>query len=178
MPNWCSNHIEFTGARVNELKTVIEDGKEFVEKMNQGWLPSFLPENTYHYLFDISDIYTNKDGSISFSCESKWSPPTDAVVAICKHFDLSVNMEYCESGMGIFGRYFYNGGAELDFFLDQEEIDMVEYDIDTDCYIYQGKTVDSDMEIYEKMLDDKIKRYYAETFDSRLPDNSGGHDTK
>lgn len=178
MPNWCYNHVEFKGERVKEVQELLKAGEAHNESTRNGWLPEFLLNDDHKYLFYISNISELRDGSLAFSCETKWTPAISVFEELCKRFDLSAEVEYSEDGLGVFGRYFYNEGVALDFYLDGKELAEVDYDCDTDSYIYQGKKVNSDVEIYDKMLDDKIKRYYAETFDSRLPDNSGGHDPK
>ena len=159
MANHCYCGISFEGKDLTKIKSMIAEAIE-VNK-TEGWLPKSIDVNKLnypHYMFDI-EINGETEDSISFACWTKWSPPIEELEYICKEANVSATCWYEETGMGIYGQSFFdiNTGLTKDTFLSDEQVNRVQYDEEKDCYLFDGKEIESDMEAYEKMLDELLK---------------------
>lgn len=135
MPNWCSNTIIITGdkKRIATLSKVIsalikgvpsKDTEEQpglfqtligrnpnvdILKSNGGWYTA----NTdwYGCKWDI-DVYEGMfditDDTISFNCDTAWSPPVNFLENLCKMYDTSAAIIYFEPGCDFAGKMGFN----------------------------------------------------------------------
>jgi len=155
MANNCWNTITFSGNDLTAIKQIIKE----TTNMNEGYLPSFVDISNLSYpkyLFDIYVVYDD-DSIIRITCWTKWSPPTEELIQICRHLKINCSCLYEELGMGIFGRMEYDCTTDTDndIYLTEEEISSVKYDHDTGLYSYDGELYESDTEIYSEMLESK-----------------------
>ncbi len=146
MANWCSNHLIATGGNVNGLHDMMESARLYTLEKHEGWT-----RHGDNYLFDI-----HRDGD-QWNFETRWSPPLDEVIGICRELGVSVTMDYVELGCCVYGRLYYDHVEDVvrDIYLDDSDFDRVEYDEDNDIYTFDGKVYDSEYEPLERMLDAK-----------------------
>ena len=155
MANICTNTITFSGEDLSGIRNLID---EINNTDGYGWLPEGYVGEYYHYLFDV-DI-TDYDEEIVISCWTKWSPPIDEMMYLCKQTNVNVNIHYEEMGMGLYGVCYYdlNTDEVEDVCLDDKDINRIEYDEENDCYTLDGEPIQSDFEEYENMLIEKLKQ--------------------
>jgi len=158
MANHCFNGISFYGKNLTKIKKLIREAIEV--NINHGWLPDFIDANKLryaHYLFDVEIISESKE-SIGINCWTKWSPPIEELELLCRQLKVNCTCSYEESGMGIYGQSEYNFETDTttDVYLDDDDTNRVQYDEENDCYLWDGKIVDSDIVAYQEMLDDKL----------------------
>jgi hypothetical protein len=157
MANICTNTITFSGEDLSPIRNLI---KEIQQEQDNGnaWLPEGYKGDYYHWLFDI-DI-TDYDEEIVISCWTKWSPPIEEMMYLCKQTNVNVNIHYEELGMGLYGVCYYDSKNDEfeDICLDDDEINRIQYDEDNDIYTLDGNPIESDYEEYENMLNKKLKQ--------------------
>ena len=114
MPNWCYNSIEISGEKdkVKRIKTILdlrEDDYFFKSLLGEApqdnWYDSNI--NNLGTKWDVSTGDTSieySDDTISFQCESAWSPPVAGMVNVCKKYGVDCVMNYEESGNDFYGR--------------------------------------------------------------------------
>ena len=158
MANHCYNSILFCGKDLGKIKEMIAEAIE-VNK-TEGWLPETLDKDKLdyvHYLFDV-EITMDSEDAIQIQCWTKWAPPILELEQIGREAGVSCTCWYEESGMGIYGQSEYNFETNYttDIYLDDSEINRVQYDEENDCYLFDGEPVESDSEAYQSMLDEKL----------------------
>ena len=158
MANHCYNSITFHGKDLGKIKEMIAEAIE-VNK-TEGWLPETLDKDKLdyvHYLFDV-EIVSEAENEIQIQCWTKWAPPILELEQIGREAGVSCTCWYEESGMGIYGQSEYNFETNYttDIYLDDSEINRVQYDEENDCYLFDGEPVESDSEAYQSMLDEKL----------------------
>lgn len=156
MPNWCSNTATFVGSKkdIVSLNKSLKEGISFNEDFGRGWLPDYATD-AERCLFDI-EILDVGETFIHVRFDSKWAPPTDAVCMMADQFKCSVNLDYEEMGLMIYGSAHYNNGKLVDTWLSDEEMAMVK-DVGDNTFMYNGKTYDSAYEAYNEIL--KAKKF-------------------
>lgn len=157
MANICTNTITFSGEDLSPIRNLIQEIQE-AEENNVGWLPEGYKGDYYHYLFDV-DI-TDYDEEIVINCWTKWSPPIDEMMYLCKQTNVNVNIHYEEMGMGLYGVCGYNSSKDEfeDVCLDDDDINRIQYDEENNTFTLDGEPIQSDFEEYENMLIDKLKQ--------------------
>jgi hypothetical protein len=155
MANRCYNQVEFTGKSLTSLINSITSAKE-VTKKGEGWLPRSTSQD-YRAIFDIY-VYAMEDDLIIFECTSKWAPPIEALEILARQANANFTCRYVELGGGLFGQYNYNSATQTltDTCLSSKELATVTIDEDSLDYFYKGEMVESQDEIYEGLLDDKL----------------------
>jgi len=103
---------------------------------------------TEGYFFDI--YYERLENEIYFQYETRWSPNIDDVAQLCKEFEVCAHHEYTEPGCQIYGTAMSdeNGCYSVNQ-IEEEFLDLIEYDIERDMYVYEGEYWDSEMELIE-----------------------------
>lgn len=119
-------------------------------KENKGQLPEFVKMNT-GYFFSI-----RVEGD-AIQYETRWAPNTDILIMIADHFDLEFTHEFDEPMMMIYGKSEYRNKCISVIELDSDDTDLYEYDEEKDCWIFEGKSYESDYEIKEILLERKVK---------------------
>lgn len=127
-----------------------------VNDTGMGWLPQGIEHGDYpHYLFDV-DVISDEPDSIEFNCWTKWAPPLQELEQIAASMKgVKWSIDYEESGMGIYGRHYYEGGISWGVELTGEDLNRVVYDDELDEYIFDGKFIETEFEAYETILNEK-----------------------
>lgn len=142
MPNWCSNHVTFTGSEEN-IKTIYD---AFIKAQTEQRETSYgqhlkLHENDDHlYMFDLytsDDIY---EGMTCFAMQysTKWSPDIDYIKYLCYKLNLKAEYEYEELGNWIYGKVTINELGEIVEHKDVPEwfFKLFVYDDNTNDYLF------------------------------------------
>lgn len=129
MANSCSLQIRIDGSS-RRIKDFFRDKQRFDRSLHS----LSLNFNDYD-MFDVSELvfHPSEDGvirSVTMDSWCKWSPVEDNIIALFeKHPELTVYIEYAESGNQVFGRITVDqNGLRDDYFTD----DGTEYDDDVD----------------------------------------------
>lgn len=203
MPNWCNNFIEIQGDKktIQKLIRIIKssdisgDDSRGVFSALIGTEPSVTAEdydkggwynaNTSWFgtKWDISfdeGNYTFEDESISFSCETAWSPPVQFLATLCGMYGVTAEIRYEEGGCDFAGRttldnegniieeedYRYNEGI---YILDNE-VFWMNLDNDFDYHADENTSPDDFVSNYEYVTDEdkvEIKKLYIEYLEER-----------
>lgn len=160
MANHCYNSILFCGKDLGKIKEMIAEAIETNNTKDEGWIHETLDKDKLdyvHYLFDVEVVWET-ECDIQIQCWTKWSPPIFELEHIGKEAGVSITCWYEEPGMGIYGQceYCFKTNHTTDIFLDEAEINRVQYDEEKDCYLFDGEPVESDSEAYQTMLDEKL----------------------
>jgi hypothetical protein len=156
MPNWCSNYTTFKGSKENieSLNNAINKAieRENCEKQAQKIHSSELQDG---YFFDILN-HGIEQGELSISYDTKWTPNLDDLSILCKEFEVDAETEYDEGGCDVHGTAnVYSDGTYVDEYVEHEFLDLIEYDMDTDLYTYNGK----EYEIKQEIIDFEYKNW-------------------
>lgn len=127
MPNYCWNYVEFKSddqVKLNELATKFKKNETFdyFTDFCKYLLSSSEPkkpieqEKLYDYAYtygtkwwDIHSADVNvKQGKLTITGDSAWSPPQPLIEQICIKFGLDGYIEYEEPGADFGGEAFYN----------------------------------------------------------------------
>jgi hypothetical protein len=151
MPNWCANYTTFKGSKENieALNNAINKAieRETAEKSAQTIHSSEVKED--HFF----DIFNNgiEHEELTIFYETRWCPNLDDLAVLCKEFRVDAETEFNESGEQIYGTAkLYSDGTYLTEFVEQEFLDLIEYDICTDLYTYNGE----DYGVFEEIIED------------------------
>lgn len=99
MANWCSNFIAIIG-KPAQLKRAIELVTAETSPC-RGVDPCWLAEAGA----ELDKLPAEETTEISYSCESRWSPPIEWFVQLCGELDIVGEVEYEEPGMYFAGVY-------------------------------------------------------------------------
>jgi len=174
MPNWCFHSLEFKG---ENKEKAIELFDQLIKLQSKNPDQGVLPEDLYTekdipsqdilildktvsvlrnpYMFDI----THEDERISYN--TKWSPNEDDIVIIADHFKCDFELSYEEMGNDIYGKCFYVNGELTDYMLNDDDFSQFTYDEDSDEYTFRDETYESHYDIYETLLEEKIKNKHT-----------------
>ena len=94
------------------------------------------------------DIYFDS-GILHYT--SKWSPNLKDLALLCKEFEVCAEVVFVESGCRIFGwAKVKSDGTYTDDYVDNEFLDLIEYDYDKDMYLFMDEYYESIGEIVEQ----------------------------
>jgi len=162
MANTCNNSIYFYGKDLSKIKEIIADAIRTNDKLQQGWLPEFAkPEHCLaRYFFDVCINHVTEGEELAVSCWTKWAPPLEELVAICKEANVSCLCLYDELGFLIYGQFQYDVSTDTqkDISLTDEDFDRVQEDKESDVYIFDGEVVESCYTAYAEILDQKLEK--------------------
>lgn len=153
MPNWCFNTVTFSGDKenLNALNIALTNAEKTEQEEKQGQKIHRLGEVVEGYFFDI--YFERYDDHITLQYETKWSPNQEDLALLCKEYKVSAEHEYSEPGMQIYGTATYNASGEYtDEQIEQEFLDLIEYDDESGMYLYEGE--------YWECEDDLIEAEY------------------
>ena len=156
MANMCVNFITITGGDLTKIREQLK----LASKSNQSWLPEALEgRDSMRWLFDIY-IVNDYEDSLEIQCETKWAPPTEELEAIGKLFSVNISNLYEELGSDVYGFSYFNleTMTTTDVCLDEEEKGRVTIDEETGVYLFDGEFCESRDEVYEQLLQEKIKK--------------------
>jgi len=209
MPNWCTNTITITGdkKRIATLSRVIdtlikktsppEDTKEVPglfqtligrnpqvtkEKYEDGgwysantdWYGCKWDIDVYEGMFDITD------DTISFSCDTAWSPPVNFLENLCRMYDTSATITYFEPGCDFAGKMEFNPtGTSLQedynyteglYYLDEELFwSEIEYNFEYDM---ENEVKPEDIANRYPFLNDEEKKEVRRIYEEYLQENT------
>ncbi|AWG23895.1 hypothetical protein [Flavobacterium kingsejongi] len=158
MANWCSNTVVFEGKpetieQIQQLFKLMAE-KELIEQCGQ--LPDFVSENDGGYFFAI---YQNEGDTGIFQYETKWSPNIEVVQKIAECYKVNFIQDYKELGCLIYGRATFADKLLTDTNLKDDDFEKYQFDEQADTYHFEGKEYDSDCEILETLLEQKIANH-------------------
>ena len=150
MPNWCNNYTTFKGSKENieALNNAINKAieRETAEKQSQKIHSSELQDG---YFFDILN-HGIEHGELSISYDTGWSPNLDDLSILCKEFEVDAETEFDEGGCDVHGTAnVYSDGTYVNEYVEQAFLDLIEWDMDTDLYTYNGKEYEVKQEIID-----------------------------
>ena len=154
MANWCNNKVTFTGNRevLDKVSNVFQEMIEKETKGNIGQLPDFVKSKNGYFC----EIYRSETDECSFHYETRWSPNIEALWIVANHYDVGFVLDYEESGCMVFGKTICENQILQDYFLNQCDFQDFIYNVDTDCYEFEGENYDYKKEIVRILLDRKI----------------------
>lgn len=150
MPNWCFNHVTFSGDKenLNSLNEVLTNAEKLERETREAQKIHSLGEVVEGYFFDI--YFERYDDHITLQYETRWSPNIEDLALLCKEYKVSAEHDYSESGCQIYGTATYNESGEYtDEQVKQEFLDLIEYDDKIDKYIYEGEIWDNEDDLIE-----------------------------
>ena len=158
MANWCSNTVVFEGKpeAIEQIKQLFQTMKEKEEQTERGQLPDFITDENGGYFFNT---YWNEGDTGIFQYETKWSPNIEIVQKIAEHYKVNFIQDYEELGCLIYGRATFADKLLTDIYLEDEDFEKFQFDQETDTYHFEGKKYDSEWEILETLLEQKIANH-------------------
>ena len=158
MANWCSNTVVFEGNEkaIKQIQQLFQTMKEKEEKTEEGQLPDYITDKNGGYFFNS---YWNEGDIGIFQYETKWSPNIEIVQKIAEHYKVNFIQDYEELGCLIYGRATFADKLLTDIYLEDEDFEKFQFDQETDTYHFEGKEYNSDCEILETLLEQKIANH-------------------
>ena len=81
------------------------------------------------------------------------------VQKIAEHYKVDFIQDYEELGCLIYGRATFADKLLTDIYLEDEDFEKYQFDQETDTYHFEGKEYDSEWEILETLLEQKIANH-------------------
>lgn len=149
MANWCSNCFSYYGPDENKVNALFKRLSKKEIKTNKGQTYKWFKDD--RYLFEIHP----EEGYVNF--ETKWCPSEDTIINIFKRYNISGTYEYEETGCGVYGKIYKHDGQISQVNLDPGDFNKYEYDELLDCYTYDNQEWDSESELLDHLLEQKIE---------------------
>ena len=151
MPNWCANYTTFRGSKENieALNNAINKAieRETAEKQAQKIHSSEVKDG---HFFDLYN-YGIEHEELRVLYETRWSPNLDDLALLCKEFGVDAETEFNEPGCQVHGTAnLYSDGTYAEECVEQEFLDLIEWDMDTSLYTYNGE----EYEVFEEIIED------------------------
>ena len=148
MPNWCSNYVTFSGdkEKIKQLNNAFEAAEKAEKAERQGQKIHSLESIKDGYFFEI--YFDAFDESITLQFETRWSPNIEDVAQLCLEYEVTAEHEYEECGMQLYGTTTYAiDGTYIDEQVNQEFLDLIEYDEESGLYLYNDESWESELEL-------------------------------
>lgn len=132
MPNWCSNHIQLSGKKVNQLVKFLDknQGKNFFDffvppaKENDDNWYSYNQENYgCKWNCDANDWVKEDEEVVTVIFDSPWGPPLALFEKMFQE-GWDVDAKYYEPGMCFVGHW-YNGDDDIYEYADEDVMNVV-----------------------------------------------------
>ena len=132
MPNWCSNHIQLSGKKVNQLVKFLDknQGKNFFDffvppaKENDDNWYSYNQENYgCKWNCDANDWVKEDEEVVTVIFDSPWCPPLALFEKMFQE-GWDVDAKYYEPGMCFVGHW-YNGDDDVYEYADEDVLSVV-----------------------------------------------------
>jgi hypothetical protein len=151
MPNWCANYTTFKGSKENieALNNAINKAieRETAERQAQAIHSSEVKDG---YFFDLFNNGIEHE-ELTISYETRWSPNLDDLALLCKEFGVDAETEFNEPGCQVHGfAWVYSDGTYTEEYVEEEFLDLIEWDMDTSLYTYNGESY----EVFEEIIED------------------------
>lgn len=158
MPNWCNHFVTATGSAddIKAFKELVEREKESAEPPSRGLGLSLTDDEIEDGFFFSVDLSEQANNSINLSYQTRWAPNLLDLAKVCKKFGLEAECEYNEGGMQIYGSANIDAEGNIyDEQIPQEFLALIECNVDTDVYTYEGE----EYECYEEAIEDNYKKW-------------------
>jgi hypothetical protein len=162
MANNCINYIKVQGENLDKFRKALKESVQQA-KLGYGWMAKEVIDGNHDYLkywFD-TEILVDDVNQIHLNNWTKWAWMEESQMRqFCRLYEISMLVDYEESGMEIYGRAFYDYLTDefTEVFLTQSETDRVQYDEETDKYTLDGNESDqreNPDEWYGDMINEK-----------------------
>jgi len=156
MANWCNNTVTFLGNDADIEKVV--DAFRLIAAMSYGEGQQIAKDGGVSgYMFEI---YAGGEEDVSqnyVNFQTKWAPVDAQIVKVANLFNVEFEYEYEELGCGVYGMYVYKNKELIDFYLTDDEIDLViPKNEDWDSWSYNGEEYECREEALELVLKKKM----------------------
>lgn len=156
----CANFLFIIGGEEFNKKSFMESFKVMKQKEKETNFYQFpqeieeTPENSH----SMCDIVID-EGQETLSFLSRWSNPTELLKDMGKHHKVSFRCDFDE-GIHYYGAIFYyhETNSSKEVMLDEKDLAQYSYDDDLDVHFFRDKEWDSDTEILDILLTEKIER--------------------
>lgn len=154
MANWCNNTVTFLGNDADIEKVV--EAFRLIAAMSYGEGQQIVKDGDSGYMFEI--YAGEEDQSQDYvNFQTKWAPVAAQLVKIANLFNVGFEYEYEELGCGVYGMYVYKNKELIDFYLTDDEIDLViPKNEDWDSWSYNGEEYECREEALELVLKKKM----------------------
>jgi hypothetical protein len=152
------NFVTVTGSAddIKAFKELVQREREIADSLGRGLglgLTDDEIEDGFFFSIELSEEIPN---SINFSYETKWAPNLLDLAKVCKKFGLEAECEYSEGGMQIYGSAKIDAEGNIDDEqIPQEFLGLIQCNVDTDVYTYEGE----EYECYEEAIQDNYKKW-------------------
>lgn len=139
MANWCNHFVTCTGsaANITKFKKVLQDGIEHMQTFHEA--TSLGVDIQEAYFFEVSISEQEKPTELIFSYETKWSPNLKDLANVAKNAKLDMVCEYEECSFNLYGKaVIKRDGFIMDDEVPDDFLELIEFDEDTDLYVYNG----------------------------------------
>jgi hypothetical protein len=101
----------------------------------------------WDFTFEESNIYEISEECIKLSPSTAWSPPTEFCEKLAKKYDVTINLQYEEGGVGFVGKELFTneGMVEQEFYDDYYE-GLYRLDVETFWSMVESELEDTDFE--------------------------------
>lgn len=138
MANMCYNYVTCTGstADIDKLELTLRDGIKHSELYHEASGLGVDIQEGYFFSIEIGDALPT---ALQFSYETKWSPNLLDLAELCKRLNLSAVCEYNECGVELYGSaHISPDGVIINDEVPGAFLELIEWDEDTDLYVYNG----------------------------------------
>lgn len=153
MANWCNNILTFEGTekQIQEVDAIFQKMIDKEKQEERGQLPNFIKDgNTYFFSID-------KQSEGVYRYETKWTPNLDEVCQIAEKLGITDFVhEYDELNCLIFGKAISTNGNLINYQLENKDFEKYELNEDECTYTFAGEIYQSEWEILDILLEDKI----------------------
>ena len=158
MANWCSNTVVFEGSleAIEQIKWLFQAMATKEQQEQKGQLPDFVNQHNGGYFFDL---YLDNDNTEVFQYQTKWSPNIEIIQKIAEYYQVDFVQDYEEMSNLVYGRAIFSDKLLTDIYLEDEDFEKFQFDQETDTYHFEGKEYDSEWEILETLLEQKIANH-------------------
>jgi hypothetical protein len=201
MPNWCSNYITISGDKkkirlitnvIKEAQSKPEDVYLFrtliglsedvsdVDYETGAWYEHNINRYGTKWDLGVKEIdFSFDETSITFNCETAWSPPSNFVINLCKTYGVTGELFYSEPGSDFCGKTW----VDEEGYVDEEDYNYNEglYVLDNESFWYEiesnieygienEETADEFLETYHYVSDEdkeEIRKMYNQKLEEQ-----------
>jgi len=156
MPNWCVNDVRFSGNEqaIENVTSLILKMSALEKATQNGQRPFFLKRDSERYFFEIKSWRDGNDYLLSYL--TKWVPNASDVLRIGQKYNVSF-VDAVEQNNGIYHRdLFCPGKIPLHSELELNELMSIDFDPQTDEYLFEGMRFEYVGNCVQFILDRKL----------------------
>ena len=153
MPNWCSNHVTFSGENVDKADKLFKTLMQEQSVSGLGIRPPWkgCDKHGLRYMFEIQH-----SGDSTYQFESKWSPTLATMFLIGRRFKVAFEISWEEMGNGLYGSATYDPSMPDVMMVRDASSTNFRWDDDKEVYIYNGEEYESVYDFMEDVIDNMI----------------------